>query len=221
MKDPILITGCARSGTSMSAGIVNICGAFGGGMTGPTRNNKKGMIENSRIRNEVIKIYLRKINCDPLGQFPLPNIDYLLDDSEWLKVKVLQIMKDQGLLSNMDWFYKGAKMCLIWPLWYKAFPGAKWIIIRRDREEIVQSCMKTSFMRAFDEPEGWRWWVHEHLLRFGEMWHCGLNIREIWPRKIIEGNLSELKDVINWLGLPWREKEILDFISPALWHSKS
>ena len=38
MKDPILITGCARSGTSMIAGVINICGAFGGDMAGPNAN---------------------------------------------------------------------------------------------------------------------------------------------------------------------------------------
>ena len=31
-----------------------------------------------------------------------------------------------------SWYYKGAKMCLIWPIWHKAFPEAEWIIVRRD-----------------------------------------------------------------------------------------
>ena len=42
MKEPILITGCARSGTSMVAGIINMSGAFGGVMAGPNKNNQKG-----------------------------------------------------------------------------------------------------------------------------------------------------------------------------------
>jgi hypothetical protein len=55
MKDPILITGAARSGTSMTAGVINICGAFGGVLSGPNKNNKKGMFENNRIRQDIAK----------------------------------------------------------------------------------------------------------------------------------------------------------------------
>jgi hypothetical protein len=70
MRPPILITGCARSGTSMTAGIVHICGAFGGRMSGPTPNNRKGMFENEEVRNQIVKPYLSSIGADPLGQKP-------------------------------------------------------------------------------------------------------------------------------------------------------
>ena len=59
----------------MVAGIINMCGAFGGRMSGPTQNNQKGMFENQRIRNEIVKPYLRKSGYDPMGQYPLPPIE--------------------------------------------------------------------------------------------------------------------------------------------------
>ena len=43
IMEPILITGAARSGTSMSAGVVSLCGAWGGELSGPNVYNKKGM----------------------------------------------------------------------------------------------------------------------------------------------------------------------------------
>lgn len=70
-KSPILITGCARSGTSMVAGVINMCGAFGGSMSGPNHNNAKGMFENARVRNNIVKPYLRQLHVDPLGQFQI------------------------------------------------------------------------------------------------------------------------------------------------------
>ena len=73
-REPILITGAARSGTSLCAGTTNICGAWGGSLSGPTKYNRKGMFENSEIRNAVVKPYLRRIGCDPMGQDPLPDI---------------------------------------------------------------------------------------------------------------------------------------------------
>ena len=219
IKDPILITGCARSGTSMTAGIINICGAWGGEMSGQNKFNKKGMFENTALRQLVIKPFLRSIGVDPLGQYPLPDIFKLPKVSDW-RDQILTPLVIQGLKDDFTWFYKCAKACLIWPIWKEAFPKAKWIIVRRRESEIVESCLKTTFMRAFDNYDGWKWWTDQHLLRFGEMWHSGLNIREVWPRKIIEGDLSEIKDVINWLELSWSEDKIIDFVSPSLWHNR-
>ena len=147
MKEPILITGCARSGTSMVAGVINLCGAFGGKMSGPNKNNQKGMFENHRIRQNIVKPYLRKLEVDPLGQYPLPNIKGLDIPVNW-REDVIKIMIDQGYKDG-EWFYKGAKMCLHWPVWDYAFPNAKWIIVRRRTGDIVRSCLHTSFMSAF------------------------------------------------------------------------
>jgi hypothetical protein len=229
IKEPILITGCARSGTSMVAGVINICGAFGGNMSGVNRNNEKGMYENVKIRNLILKPYLRDLGYDALGQFPLPDIDTLPIPSD-LKKRVIDIMSSEGYKGG-SWMYKGAKMCLTWPIWNHAFPDAKWIIVRRRSGDIADSCLKTNFMRAFqstnfqnavgvnNERDGWLWWVNKHLERFNEMMNEGLNIKIIWPERMINGDYSQLYEAIEWLGLKWNTKA-LSFIDPKLWHSR-
>ena len=229
MQNPILITGCARSGTSMVAGAINICGAFGGYMSGPNKNNAKGMFENSRIRNALTKPYLRDIKVDSLGQYPLPDIRLIPILPDW-KYHVEKVMKDQGY-SGGPWFYKGAKMCLVWPLWNYAFPDAKWIVVRRRTPDIVNSCLKTSFMRAFQyedvrkaigvetEKEGWLWWVHQHEERFIEMIQAGLNVKVVWPERMVQGDYSQMMETMDWLGLPWKS-EVLSFIDPKLWKAR-
>jgi hypothetical protein len=229
MDSPILITGCARSGTSMVAGSINKCGAFGGDMSGPNKYNKKGMFENAVMRNSIMKPYLSSMKCDPKGQYPLPNINKLKPQPMWKK-KVETIFKKQGY-KNGDWMYKGAKICLFWPVWNEAFPDAKWIIVRRKKEDIVNSCLKTSFMNAFsksqnqkavnvkNEKEGWEWWVDQHLKRFDEMKKAGLKIFEIWPEKMVEGDYTELYEAIKWLDLKWNS-DILTFVDNKLWHTR-
>jgi len=232
MKEPILITGCARSGTSMVAGIINKCQVFGGDMSGPNRNNAKGMFENAYIRNNILKPYLRQMEVDPLGQYPLPDIDNLLIPSS-LKKDVEQVMINQGY-TNGPWMYKGAKMCLTWPAWHHAFPNAKWIIVRRRTGDIVNSCIRTGFMRAFhrkevqkavgvtNERDGWIWWVHQHEKRFIEMMESeeGVNVKVIWPHRMVNGDYTQIKDMIDWLGLKWNT-EILNFVDPLLWHARN
>ena len=229
LKSPILITGCARSGTSMIAGMINICGAFGGKLSGPNHNNRKGMFENSRIREEVTKPYLKHIKVDPLGQYPLPNVDTITIPTDW-RQRVERVMVEEGCQDG-PWFYKGAKMCLMWPVWHYAFPNAKWIIVRRKSSDIVRSCLKTGFMRAFrmevtrraagvhSEEEGWLWWVHQHELRFQEMINEGLNCKVVWPERMVTGDYQQMYETIEWLGLKWNSAA-LSFIDPLLWHSR-
>jgi len=229
MNAPILITGCARSGTSLVAGVINQRGAFGGKMSGPTLNNAKGMFENAQIRNNIVKPYFRSLNVDPLGQYPLPVIEGMVPPVGW-STKIEQIMLNEGYEGG-PWMYKGAKLCLHWPVWNDAFPNAKWIIVRRKTSDIIHSCLRTGFMRAFigkgnqrsvgakDEWEGWLWWVHQHEERFVEMMQAGLNCKVIWPERMVDGDYTQIKEMLKWLDLEWGP-EVMDFIEPKLWKAR-
>jgi len=224
MKDPILITGCARSGTSMTAGIINICGAFGGDMFGPNKNNQKGMFENKEIRQNLVKAYLRKIGADPLGQNPLPNKRQVFEVNdreamEW-RSRIQSIIQHQGYIDG-DWFYKGAKSCLYWYLWHLAFPNAKWVIVRRNAQDIANSCMRTSFMRAYKNKEGWIKWVDIHKRRFEEMKIAKLDVIEFWPSLVINGDFKHIEELTDFLGLEYKKNEQLlrSFIDPSLYRS--
>lgn len=221
MIDPILITGCARSGTSMVSGVVSICGAFGGDVVGKTRYNRKGQFENTYIRNGIVKPYLAGIDCDPLGQNPLPNIEQMRHlplsfIMNW-KERVGKVFTDQGYREG-KWYYKGAKMCLMWPIWHHAFPKAKWVLVRRNEAEIINSCLKTGFMKAYKNAKGWQYWIDQHKKRFKEMKRAGLDIFEIWPTEMVHGDFKSARELISYLDLNWQGDKVCEFISPALWH---
>uniref|UniRef100_A0A6M3KK48 Putative sulfotransferase domain contining protein n=1 Tax=viral metagenome TaxID=1070528 RepID=A0A6M3KK48_9ZZZZ len=221
IMEPIFVTGAARSGTSMTAGIISLNGAFGGQLSQATFYNKKGMFENSHIRDFVVKNYLRSNGWDPMAQNPLPDIDKVREQAKVVgqrfRAMVLKIIKDQGCQFDRSWFYKGAKMCLIWPIWNEAFPEAKWVIVRRNAEDIVRSCLRTGFMRAYKHRSGWLRWVAEHEKRFEEMHDARLRCREVWPQRMINGDFTEMQSVVNWLGLPWDLDKAREFIEPKLW----
>lgn len=227
---PILITGAARSGTSMIAGIIYICGAFKGDTSGPNKNNQKGMFENFHVRDKIVKPYLESIGADRLGQYPLPDINNLPVNPAFGR-DIIEVMKSQGHKSG-QWMYKGAKICLCWPTWQFAFPEAKIIIVRRKTPDIVSSCLKTSFMKAFhrqatlkeigarNSREGWLWWVHQHERRMVEMCKAWNDVKFVWPERLIEGDYDQMRDTIQWLGLTWNQKEVMNFIEPKLWKTR-
>jgi hypothetical protein len=129
------------------------------------------------------------------------------------------------------WMYKGAKMCLMWPIWHHAFPNAKWVIVRRKTSDIISSCLKTNFMHAFSkehcrkavgvksEFEGWLWWVHQHEKRFVEMITEGLNCKIVWPERMVRGDYEQLYETVEWLGLKWKT-DVLEFVDPKLWKAR-
>jgi len=216
-QDPILITGCARSGTSLVAGIIDRCGAFGGGVLGPTPHNKRGQYENREIVDRLVKPYLRIQHLDPMCQKPLPDPQNLLPYDN-LEPEVRRILREDGYQDG-PWYYKTAKACLMWPIWHKAFPKAKWVIVRRETEEIVESCMRTGFMRKRSTREEWREWVRIHELRFQEMIDAeAIDVEEVWPREFFVGDFLRVRDMIEWLGLEWKGDEVIEFVSPALWN---
>ena len=100
----ILITGCARSGTSLVAGIINLCGAFGGKMRPPNVNNKKGMFENTVITQNIVKPFLKSIEADTMGQNPLPDPikvrrKIISNENDWA-LRILNVLKEEGYKNN-------------------------------------------------------------------------------------------------------------------------
>ena len=111
-------------------------------------------------------------------------------------------------------------MCLIWKAWANAFPDAKWVIVRRPDEQIVSSCLRTSFMRKRKTAEEWQEWVDYHKERFEEM-KAYLNCKEVWTHKLVSGDLKEIRETLEWLGLEYNKSEILSFVDPTLYTAKS
>lgn len=215
-RNLVLVTGCPRSGTSLTAGILARLGAFCGDVCGPTKANRKGQFEHKRMKNIITKPYLRSIGADPLGQNPLP--EYPLDipnDNPFSNIP--RVLEEDGWEGDRVGMNKEAKLSLLWPVVQDALPKAKWLIVRRDRDEIIQSCFRTSFMYKRRTRQDWMDWVLFHEERFKEILR-NCDAREIWPCKILNGNFSELLDVCDWLGLPFQEDVVVDFCDLKLWH---
>ena len=223
-QDPILVTGAARSGSGIAAGSFVKCGAFGGRMT-----NKRGLYENDKVRDLLVKPYLQDAGVDPLGQYPLLNTTNMLIPRHW-RSQVQGIMEEEGYEGG-SWMYKDSRIGLMWPVWHYAFPNAKWVLVRRRTGDIIESCTKTAYMSMFkdasirqivgveNEEAGWLWWIHEYEKRWVEMMNEGVNIRVFWPERMVYGDYSQLFEILDWLGLHW-SSEIINFIDSSLWTSR-
>lgn len=176
----IFLVGAPRSYTTLTAKIFQACGADFGAVN--------GLMENPSIRDGLIKPYLASIGCDPLAQAVLPDVRGLLPID--------------GFAERIDApFLKDVKLPLIWPVFAEAFPAAKWVVIRRDRERIIQSCIRTSFMRHHGaDRAAWSKWLAVHERRLEEI-AAQTDSVTVWPRKFIDGDDEEMVGAVNWAGL--------------------
>lgn len=219
MLDPIIIVGVPRSGTSMTAGVIEQCGAFGGNTDS---NKKKRQFENITIQRDITKPFFITMKSSPTGHKNFPNIykvkevcknDTLVSN---FRNAVISVINNQGYKEG-SWYIKDSRITLIWPIWNAAFPKAKWIIVRRDVEDIVRSCLRTDFMDTYNTRSGWLSLVSEYERHFEDMYNSKLIIGEVWPQRMINGDFAGIQLIINNLQLEWNKEKIMGFVEPKLW----
>jgi hypothetical protein len=216
---PILITGLPRSGTSLISGIIATCGAWSGSTVPGNQENIKGYYEHTRLRELVNKAILKQLGCDPLGVKVLPQIDRLPKISDFKNVVVQNLLAD-GYRGDAPWMFKDAKMLLLWPYYVDAFPKARWIIVRRERAQVIDSCLRTSFMKQHSQERAfWNTWAIEYEKRIEQLKSSNADCIEISSNEVVqpEGRKA-LKKLVRKLKLNWNKNAVDQFIEPTVWH---
>jgi hypothetical protein len=224
MKDffnqPIFVLGLPRSGTSMISGSLGICGAWTGTTVPGGSENPKGFFEHIIIREQIIKKLLVDLGCDPLGVRKLPPINLPVRAPDLANI-IRGVVEKDGYTHDKPWLLKDAKLALLWPVFKKAFSDATWVVVRRDEEGFINSCLRTKFMKLHSQDRGfWKKVADEYQVRIDALKNSGAEVLEISSPEVISGNFANLRLLVSQLGLTYREEKLKDFISPSYWHGK-
>jgi len=209
LSQPILITGIERSGSSIIAKLIKSCKIHAGSV------NEMG--ENLTIKRLVSNYYTSVLKVPENGQKPLPNVSALNLDIDWEKA-IGSLLIQEGYKGDRPWMYKSFRIAQTWPIWASIYPDAKWVIVRRKTPDIIQSCLKTAFMNAYTDKEGWLDWVHQHENLFIDIIKSNANYIEIWPERMAIGDYSQIYEMLEWLGLEWNDS-ILTLTRPLFKNS--
>lgn len=212
-KQLILVTGVERSGSTLISRVLQMCDANAG------QTNK--MRENVSLK----ALSTRTIKRLNVGCF-MPSYYSLNNVKDWDE-KVEKALKDQIIPEFMPFMYKDSQIAQLWKLWNKAYPFAKWIIVRRRTGDILNSLHETAYMLRFksahnikrigasDEKDAWLWWVHQYEDRFRDILEAELNYRIVWPERMRDGNFEQIKEVVDWCDLQWND-EVEDVMKTLL-----
>lgn len=214
-KMPILIVSPPRSGSSLTASILNSFGVFGGDMKKGDKWNKSGYFENIEITNLVIR-YLQNNDINNLGKRFNPRV--LNVDVKDFSSKIYEILENQGMEPTQKWFYKNPKTAVCWRLFDKHYPYAKWIVIERDREELLNSLMRTEFMDAWQTKEEWQNFIRYYDVLMKEIKaNCNCFVFNI--NTMFNGDYSQVEDLLKFVGID-AELVLSGIIDKTLWNEK-
>lgn len=169
---PVCIVGMHRSGTSMVARALNLCGLYLGEpedfyrhdnplMPTQPEDNPEGHWEHLGFLTcnlDILRTLTGSIIDRPPFDFPpgWPDDPRLLPVQEKAQ-QLIQTMMPHGL-----WGWKDPRNTLTLPFWQRLLPDLKVVVCLRNPLEVAQSLMKRDFR---DEPSGLAFWLafHEQL----------------------------------------------------------
>jgi len=228
MKSPlkiIIVASGPRHRSSAQAGILYYCGAFGGEgilLTGPS--NPKGFFENWDIKDLCVIPYIERFlpgrsrgnekrkSIDP-KRAPVPFEEPAsFYDPPHFRERVLEILRRQGWDGEQPLFYKMPLATLMCSVWHHAFPEAKWIVLQRDTIEVRDSMIRQDWLAPVPEGE-----EQTHGIPYVQMYEKALaalrqqadvDWRPADMEKLLSGDYSEQKALMEWLGLEWNEQAV-------------
>ncbi|MEX0678899.1 MAG: sulfotransferase [Pirellulales bacterium] len=215
---PVFILGAPRSGTSLVTGALGQCGLWLGPQRKGNRANPKGFFENPEFKRRVTKRLLRELGADPLGVHALPSLDQPRSTPA-LRLEIHALVANQGYDGQGSWGVKDPKLTLIWPTLLGCFPHARWIVVRRDAVDNVQSCLRVKFLSRHSSDEAF-WWrfLREYETRLRALVDAAPLCREICSRTLVYGDVRSLREIVAWLCLEWHPERVERFVEPRYWH---
>ncbi len=213
MNSPIFITGIERSGSSIIAKALDTTGGVYFGA-------RTGRYENKAITN-AIQLYLISQQMDPYGQFPLPvsELDIIPDIQNVISNELIGMAKYPNE-NTVTWAVKSGLLLHTWKTWVTLYPNARWVFVRRRPEQVIRSCNKTEYMKAYEYKhvleqikaenvaDGWRHWIRWGETQMVTIMRSGISYWEIWPDRFADGDYSQLSTLIDGLGLTWNQRII-------------
>lgn len=181
----------------MTAGIFARHGVWTGSCFMGDRHNPRGYFENIDIKS-LMKMWFGNLVHENKLATPREN---------W-KQAVEHTIREDGYHSG-PWLVKTS------PLYYRVWEEFSpfWVNVRRPKEHIINSCLKT---RMVNRPK-------EDLGRFIDFHNELMDQRgvDVFTEELIDGDYSSLENAFDYCGLEFNETIARNFIREDHWHFRS
>ena len=200
----------------MTARCVSALGFFGGRTKPGDAFNATGYYENTAVEDLIVS-YLRHADACNLGRRFQP---FGLDAPfPGFACRVLDRLYDQGYDGARPFFYKDTKTPLVWPLWDRSFPQARWVLVERNRRDTLASIRRAPFMTHYETERQWAAYLdrYDRLLTHirSEVASC----HTVNADALLAGDRREVQELSSYLERPARARRASAMVDPSLCHS--
>jgi len=191
---PIFVTGCRRSGLSMTSAILYLHGVW----TGENKAQKinKMSFKNKRLWDEGFLIFLTSSKKSL-------NFEKGFDELR-IRSHIESLLIHQGFRGGY-WLLKNHALIEYQDIISAIFPNAIWIHVRRNADEILKSCLKTFPLGLRKTEEEWRHVISEAMKKMDDF-SSRKSVYTVYPEKFFNNDFSEIENVIcqglklDWMG---------------------
>lgn len=175
MNNQLVIIGMHRSGTSLIARWLNVCGIhFGDRLLGSNETNKYGHFEDMDFLN---------FHIDLMTEHGLDyDIEYFdeLDVSDYFQERAKSIVSFKDKLYQ-QWGFKDPRTSFFINFWSKILSNPTYLVVYRPREDVVASLIKRDLFlesrkRSFRQSFFLRYKLKNHLeekyIHYSNVWAC-------------------------------------------------
>ena len=201
----IFVTGIPRSGTSMVAALLARSRVFSG--MPKNEDLETSSFEHSVIKKAILRPHLQAIGADPMGYFPLPSEGTA--EPTIVPGKLLMILMASGYRGGL-WMVKSSRLLLMWKAMQTAFPHSLWVIVRRDVNEVIRSCLATGMTSTTASHDmDWKAWAAFHEKQIATLKASGANVVEVWPNEFFRGEYKGARQVLHAAGCDgWADESV-------------
>ena len=185
----------------MTAGLFSKHGVWTGTCRKGNEWNPKGYFENIPLKH-ILKAMWPGFIADGMMASP----------KKGFKDKIESAVKEDGYESG-PWLMKHS--VLYWRAWSEFNP--KWVCVRRDKEEIYNSCKRSRMLAPNHSDQHLRDVInlHDEQLDIVAREHNGKNV---YTGELIEGNTKSLEEALEYCGIEFNPEVTRKFINPEYWH---
>jgi len=193
--EPIIVAMVGRSGSSLVSGIIHRHGVWVGKQPAANHLNPKGFFENNEL-----KAALRE---HAGGK----HFDTIAEGKDGLRSIFERIIRSQGY-NDEKWLFKCGST--FHKMFFEFTPT--WIKVWREPKFILKSIRNAHFQANMSD------WELERMIAIHHRAMYDLPGYDIHPHKLIEGDDSEIKAIIEGIGLEYDSSITEKFIDRSYWH---
>lgn len=189
---PIFVTGCQRSGLSMTSAILHVHGVWSGEQT--AQKISKMSFSNKRLWKDGFDSFFHPVDNSLEKGF----------NEAQVASHIESLLIHQGFRGGY-WLMKNHKLIEHQEQITKVFPKAIWIHVRRSEDDILKSCLKTFPLGLKKSEEEWKQIISQTMKKMDDLSNRA-SVYTIHPERFFKGDFSEIQAIIysvleiEWMG---------------------